>query len=53
MTDCRHEQQAAARFARAADELRAIEHDLRWNNHGQAAAQIAALADRFEKDIQR
>jgi hypothetical protein len=40
--------EASAR-ARVIDGLRAIEHDLRWENP-TASAQIGALADRFEKD---
>lgn len=36
---------------RMIDGLRAIEHDLRWENP-TAAAEVAALADRFEKDTQ-
>ena len=35
---------------RVIDGLKAVEHDLRWENQGQAAAQIAALTDRFERD---
>lgn len=43
------EQQAQDRLI---DGMRAIEHDLRWDNQGVVAAQIKALADQFEKDTQ-
>jgi hypothetical protein len=43
----------AADRARLLDGLAALAHDLRWNNHGVAAAQVAALAERFQKDTQR
>ncbi|MBF6393892.1 hypothetical protein IU443_28595 [Nocardia farcinica] len=44
------EQHLREQLSTALDRLRAIEHDLRWENQGMAAALVAAVADQIERD---